>query len=419
MALCLAACGDNANDSPPRESKTTADSEAKPKPTPPPSNAAQLDELLKVRAQALESGQVEAFLKTSTGAQATRDRRAIAAAEDLPIETVRLTAPATEIEGDRATLRANMLYTFDRVDTTFVKTSRMTAVKTPEGWRISNDRPSAGVLAPWEYARYRARTSKNFLALAPRNLKVGSLMRDLEKGRARMRRGLPGVKVPRRVLVIVARNGNDTRALTTNLKTLRSLVAVAEAKFSVTGSAKRISRLEGERVFVLWRSYGSRSATERQKVVAHELVHVALANRTSARTPPWLYEGIALYASGDNRSGDAGALISGRGVLRDASKQSAAKAAMSLNRLSNVKALDNMSSVSLAFAYAYSSAAAYTIAAKHGRNALLRLITAYNSEKNRGSGRKLADRVVRRTLHKSLKTLESEIDAYAASNSRF
>jgi hypothetical protein len=126
-----------------------------------------------------------------------------------------------------------------------------------------------------------------------------------------------------------------------------------------------------------------------------------------------------MYVSGDNRAGDAGALISGRGVLRDASKQGEAKAAMSLNKLSNPRALRRMSSVEISFAYAFSSAAAYTIADKYGRKALLRLFTAYNSDKNKGSGRKLADRVVRKTLHTSLKTLESEVDAYASARSKF
>ena len=54
-----------------------------------------------------------------------------------------------------------------------------------------------------------------------------------------------------------------------------------------------------------------------------------------------------MYVSGDNRSGDAGALISGRGVLKDSSKQEAAKKAMSLARLSRPSALSNMSPVSL------------------------------------------------------------------------
>ena len=63
-----------------------------------------------------------------------------------------------------------------------------------------------------------------------------------------------------------------------------------------------------------------------------------------------------------------------------------------------------MSAVSLCFAYSYSSAAAYAIAEKHGGGkALLRLYSAFNSEKIKGKpGRKLTDRVLRKALKTSL-----------------
>jgi hypothetical protein len=419
-ALLVAACGDGAKRSPAPAAKTVSEIRPKTPEKQPPNDTEQLDQLLAARAKALELGDAQDFVETATGAQATKDKRAIAAAKALPIGTVELTAKATEVDGDRATLRVQMAYTFDDIDTHYFKTSRMTARKTPDGWRFSSDWPSSGTLAPWEYARYTARTSKHFLALAPKSLKVGGLMGDLEKGRTRMMRGLPGVKPPKRVLVIVAGSGKDTRALTKNIRTLSALTAVAETQFSAEGPARRVHDLWGERVFVMWRSYGGRPASERQMVVAHELTHAALAKRTSARTPPWLYEGVAMYVSGDNRAGEAGALISGRGVLKDASKQGAANRAMSLTRLSNVRALQRMSPASLSFAYSYSSAAAYTIAEKYGRKALLRLFSAYNSEKVRGKpGRKLTDTILRRTLKKSLKEFESEVRAYASAHSRF
>ena len=94
-------------------------------------------------------------------------------------------------------MRVDMAYSFEDIDTEYFKTSRMTARE--DARRLAGrERPARrpGALAPWEYTRYKARTSKHFLALAPASLKVGSLMTDLEKGRARMKRGLPGVKPP-------------------------------------------------------------------------------------------------------------------------------------------------------------------------------------------------------------------------------
>jgi hypothetical protein len=419
----IAGCGDSASTAPApatkKVAKTTTNTKPEAEKKQPPTDSEQLDTLLADRGAALEQGDSADFLATSTGSQAKKDKRQITAAKALPLTSVKLEAKGTEVNGDRATLRVQMSYSFDHIDTYYFKTSRMTAQKTPKGWKVSNDRPSSGMLAPWEYKPYKARTTTHFLALAPKSMKVGSLMTDLEKGYNRMKRGLPGVKAPKHVLVIVSRTNADTRALTKDIKTLNSLTAVSENQYSTTGAAKRIDETWGQRVFVLWPTYANRPTDERRTTITHELVHTALASRTSARTPPWLSEGIAMYVSGDNRAGDAGALISGRGVLKDSSKQDAVKKAMSLSRLSKPSALSNMSPVSLSFAYSYSSAAAFTIAEKHGRKGLLKLLSAYNSEKVKGKGSRLTDRAVRRALKMPLSSLKREVDSYASSHSRF
>lgn len=418
VAVLVTGCGDAARRPPsPTPTKTAAPEEVTRRP---PSDAAQLADLLSARARALERGDTQAFAATATGVQVARDRRAIRAARALPLDSVRLAVKRRDLRGERATLRVELTYRFDGVDTWYSKTSRMSLRRTRAGWRVASDRPAAGALAPWELRTYRARTSAHFLALAPKSLDVGALMTDLEQGYARMRRGLPGIRAPGRVLVIVARNGEDTRALTKDIGTLPALTAVAETQFSVQGPAQRVAEVWGQRVFVLWPAYGQRSTEQRRTVITHELVHVALARRTSARTPPWLYEGIAMYVSGDNRAGDAGAIISGRGVLDDTSKTGAVRRTMSLAWLSNDDALQRLSAVPLSFAYAYSSAAAFTIAERYGRAGLLRLLSAFNSEKLRGrAGRRLTDRAVRRALKISLRELEGEIDRYAAARSRF
>jgi hypothetical protein len=420
--LLITACGGggSANDKAPAATKTTQSGTPKPKPvaTRAPSDSEQLTKLLTERAYALEQGDVDGFLKTSTGDQARKDKGAIDRAEALPINDVQMTPRGTDIDGDRATLRVDMIYSFDGLSTRYVKTSRMTAQKTPDGWRVADDRPSAGALAPWEYATYKARTSRHFLALAPKSLKVGNLMQDLEKGRAQMERSLRGVKAPDRLLVIVARTSTDTKALTKDLKTIKALVAVAEAQVSLKGPARQVDAVGGQRVFVLWRSYGNRSAKERRMVIAHELTHAALVRRTGGRVPPWLVEGIAMYASGDKRAGDAGALLSG-GQLRDQSKQESAEGVLSLTRLARPTALDRMGAVSLTFAYSYSAAAAYAIAQNHGgAKGLLRLYSAFNSTKIKGKpGRKLTDRVMRKALRTSLTSVENDVKAYARANS--
>ena len=77
--------------------------------------------------------------------------------------------------------------------------------------------------------------------------------------------------------------------------------------------------------------------------------------------------------------------------------------------------------IPLSFAYSYASAAAYTIAEKHGgMKTLLKLYSGFNSEKNKGRpGRKLTNRVFRKVLKKSLRVVEAEIEAYARTKSPF
>jgi hypothetical protein len=391
-------------------------SKPKPNATKPPGDSEQLNKLLIVRASALQSGEADTYTGTATGAQVHKDARIISRAKLLPLNSVRMLARGVEVNKDRATLRVDMVYSFKGIETEYVKTSRMTALRGDDGWKIAADKPSAGALAPWEYATYKARRSRHFVALTPKGLKVGALMKDLEAGRAKMQRTLRAVKAPDRLLVIVARTGTDTKALTRNIHTLSAVIAVAEANQRFAGPSGKVSNVSGQRVFVLWRSYGHGNTKERRMVVAHELTHAALAWRTGARVPAWLVEGIAMYVSGDKRGGEAGAILSGA-QLRDSSKQGSAKHALSLGRLAKPNSMDHMNAVGVAFAYSYSSAAAYTVAQKHGGiKALLRLYSTFNSAKLHGRpGRKLSDRAVHKALHISLSQLESETKAYAMS----
>jgi hypothetical protein len=418
-ALLITACGGgSASTSQPAKKMSASVTKPKAAATKPPSDTEQLNKLLIVRASALQSGEADTYAGTATGAQVHRDTRIISQAKQLPLNSVRLLSRTVEVNKNRATMRVDLVYSFKGIQTEYLKASRMTALRTDKGWKVAADKPSAGALAPWEYASYKARTSRHFVALAPRSLKVGPLMKDLEQGREKMKRALPGVKAPDRTLVIVARTGSDTKALTRNLHTLSAIIAVAESNLRFQGPAGKVSQVSGQRVFVLWRSYRHGNAKARQTVIAHELTHAALAWRTGARVPAWLVEGIALYASGDKRGGEAGAILSGA-RLRDSSKQGSAERALSLARLAKPTSLDRMNAVELAFAYSYASAAAFTVAQRHGgAKALLRLYSVFNNRKLRGRpGRKLSDRAVRKALHISLSTLEDETKGYARANS--
>jgi hypothetical protein len=241
-------------------------------------------------------------------------------------------------------------------------------------------------------------------------------MKDLEAGRARMKKGLPGVKAPGRLLVVVTRQNADTRALTRDVRALGALTAIAEASIRQTGPARRVTSIGGQRLVVAWRSFGRQSHAGRRQTIAHEMTHASLLRKTSGRMPVWLIEGTAMYVSGDDRYGDAGALLTGA-FLRDPKQQKKAKAVLSLTALGKPTSMDRLAATPLAFAYSYSAAAAYAIAAKHGRKGLLALYQGFDNAKLKGhAGRKLTDRVMRRTLHESFSEVQKDVDAFASAH---
>ncbi len=164
-ALLITACGGGSASTTQPAQQTSAIRSTKPKPTAtkPPNDSEQLNKLLIVRGDALEAKDAAGYAGTATGAQVATDKRAIGRTVGLPLGHVRMMARGTEINGKKATMRVDLVYTFDGIDTEYVKTSRMSAQKTDKGWKVSADRPSDGALAPWEYddlqAARRASTS--------------------------------------------------------------------------------------------------------------------------------------------------------------------------------------------------------------------------------------------------------------------
>jgi hypothetical protein len=367
------------------------------------------------RSRAIQNGDIGRLADTSTGAQQARDRRHAKAARALPLGSVELEASSTNIGDKTATMHVLTQYAFDDVDSRFAVRSSMRFAKTPDGWRVTDDRP-AGIEAPWQRGAFVAHRSEHFLALTPEGLKTPGFMKDLEAGRAKMKRGLPGIKVPARLLVVVSRGNADTRALTRDVRALGTLTAIAEASIDETGPAKRVTSIAGQRMLVAWQSFGRQTHAGRRETVAHEMTHASLLPKTSGRMPVWLIEGMAMYVSGDKRYGDAGALLTGA-QLRDTSLQAKAKRVLSLTALGKPTSLERLSATPLAFAYSYSAAAAYAIAAKHGRKGLLRLYEGFDSEKIKGRpGRRLMDRVMRKTLHESFDKVQKDVDAFASAH---
>jgi hypothetical protein len=241
--------------------------------------------------------------------------------------------------------------------------------------------------APWEVDAFAERRTEHFVVLAPPSVPVAELLPALESGYARMGELLSRRVLRRRYLVVVAGDAAQARALTTEIRGVDTLAAIADAMVREEGRARRVTSVGSLRLLVVWPRFAALDAEGRLRVVTHELTHAALAGSTSGRTPSWLTEGVALYVSGDRRT-----------LLGP----------VDLRALSEPGAITRLSGAAQAGAYAASSAAAFAIADRFGRRRLLGLYDAFNDERLAGKpGPRLANRALRRELGISLRDLEA------------
>jgi surface antigen len=343
----------------------------------PPSDEQLLDELLRDRADALQDGDRHAFLMTATRARRRVDRTGIAAAAALPLRAVDLEAGGMSVIGRRARAEVTVRYRIEGVRGTFQSTRLFAFVKRGGRWRVATVRGGRG-RPPWEVGRFAVRRTRHFVVLAPPRAAAGDLTAALENGYREMRSRLQLGRLRRRYLVIATADPDQTRALTSEIRGLASLVAISDATINERGRARAVSAVVSLRLLVVHSAFAGLDAEGKRRTIAHELTHAALAGATSGRTPAWLVEGVAMYVSGDRRVTPPGA---------------------DLRPLSRPEAIAKLSGPAQARAYAASSAAAFAIVDRFGAKKLLALYDAFNDPKLRGlGGPRLTDRALRREL---------------------
>ena len=371
----------------------------------PPSDREQLGRLLAARAAALEAGDVAAYVATATGRQRARDRTAVRRAARLGLRAVALFTREVDVRGGRARLRVALAYRYRGVPARFVAERRVRAQRTGAGWRVAavvgrRDRP------PWEVARFRRVRADHVLLLAPPDIDPAPLATALDTAYRGMAARLPGRRLPRRVLVVAAADTGQARRLTTTIEGVRTLAAIADAAVHEAGPAREVASVLSRRLLVVVPAWAGMDTARRERVLVHELTHLALAGITSGRVPAWLVEGVAMETSGDDRSAEAAA-------------RAATGSAVPLMALCAPGAITQLSGDAQAGAYATASAAAHRIAGNHGRRALLRLYAAFGDERIAGRpGCRLTDRVLRRTVGTRLGDLAAAVAAPAAGRHR-
>jgi hypothetical protein len=352
----------------------------------PPNDEQQIEALLRDRAAALEAGKRREYAATAIGRQRRRDRDAAARAARLSLRDVTLEPGRIDLEGDRAGVRVTLSYGVTGIRGSFQSTRRVDAVRAGKRWRIAREHGGRGQ-PPWEVEAFTERRTQHFVVLAPPDAAVDDLLASLESGYKTILGVLERGRLRRRYLVVVAADSAQARALTTEIRGVETLAAIADAAISESGPERRTVGVLSLRLLVVLPAFAALDPDGRVRVITHELTHAALTGATSGRTPAWLVEGVALYVSGDRRPAPAGA---------------------DLRALSAPDAIARASGDAQAEAYATSSAAAFAIADRFGSHRLLKLYDAFNDPKLVGEpGQRLVARAVRRELGVSLAELQA------------
>jgi hypothetical protein len=375
----------------------------------PPDARAQIQTLVDTRATALVSGDAGAYAATSTGAQRARDRRAARIASGLKLRDIAMQVRTAAVDGPTAKVRLVATWGISGVRGTFMAERHARLVRRAGGWRIAAVREDRGA-PPWEVAPYAERRLAHFSVLAPRGLPIDALdlPAALEDGFRLLRGTIPRATFRDRYLVVVAPTATAAWRMTVGIRGVGGLAAISDSAVHENGPAQRVSQVLSQRLLVVWPAFTALDGDARRRVVAHELTHAVLAGSTSGRTPSWLVEGIALYLSGDDRRDQVAGVLAGRAGQTG----SEASTAFSLRGLSAPDAIARLGGARQSGAYAWASAAAFTLADLHGRRALLRLYDAFNDESLRGRpGPGLVERALRRVTGQGISALEAEIRA--------
>lgn len=399
VALGLASCGGDAKTAAtptPTRAPSVATDE-RPRAAAPPSDADQIRSLLARRAQALGRGDASAYAATATGAQRARDRRAARRTRGLGVVRTGFSISSLKLGGRRAQLSGRAVYGLSGLAGRFGGRRRLVAAKTRSGWRIAREY-SRRERHPWELGRVTRTKSAHFTILAPAGLDLEDVAQTLEAGYRTLRTVLRSGRMRRRYLVVVAGSTADAERLTRGIRGVESLAAITDSQVQEVGPARRASGVVSQRLVVVWPVLRTLDPENRARIVTHELTHAALAGVTSGRTPSWVVEGMALYASDDRRVAEAAAALPGLTPVR-------------LARLDQPDAIARLSGARQGESYALASAVAHYLAGRFGEAGLLRLYESFNDEEilgNPGETR-MIDRALRKTLGISMRRLERDL----------
>ncbi len=267
--------------------------------------ATAVSDLLRRRAAAVVAGDRAAYAATVDDPESAPGRRQLdsyRAARDLHVSRLEVGTPVVDLVEDasgpgqtptsqRATAEVDVRYRVDDLDRgDRVARLRYDLVRGEGRWAVEAERPvGAGATAPW-VAMPGLRVSRGRHAVVAGTVPVARLAEHV----AVVDRALPGLKAawtgaPTHVLVLAPATAPEADALLGRTPT----AATAPVAATTEGPTGAAGTATGDRVVLDPSAFGRLTASGRDVVLTHELVHVSVRATVPGRPAGWLSEGYA------------------------------------------------------------------------------------------------------------------------------
>jgi len=186
----------------------------------------------------------------------------------------------------------------------------LTMVDTDDGWRLAGlrDAEALGLVSAmnlWDLGPVVATRDGDVLALhGPDGPDIGVLVSETRSALQDAADRWP-LEWPRRAVVIVPRDEDQLATMLNVTFDLSNFVAFATATTVRSGTSWELT---GSRVVLNPQRFLGRASDSRQRILTHELIHVASRPSAGPVVPNWLEEGVA-QVWGDQRSATGTALL--------------------------------------------------------------------------------------------------------------
>ncbi len=279
---------------------------------------AEVQTMVEMRVAAIAANDVDAWLATTAGdggaSLRAREAQRFASLQDLPVTDVGMTLLSVTGPPEAAVAQVKTSYRLAGAPPA-EHTDAVDIVSTPDGWRLGESEPvvavaDGGTLPPWYLAGVRAQSLADVGTVLswPDSGQSAEQVARLATDGARAAFGAVG-RAPQGVLIAVPDTIDTYQALVPGTGEAGSGFAAVTADVAGPGAG-------GDLVVVNPEVWPELDGRERQVVLTHELVHVAVGTAVGGGQPLWLAEGYAdhvalapVLESGVTRQQLAGGLL--------------------------------------------------------------------------------------------------------------